>query len=196
MPDDHTAAADPLHDPFVRRLPLPVPPDLEGLIGYPAGGDAAWVSVAWEPCGDEPWYDDGSRAGTGNADAYLAFVRHPRVAPLLVPYALGASDAPARHRLLIHRPALTLFVAPDRVARHHLRGQWPPAHEVSAGVAAGDLADPTALSGADILAGWSEVPIAPVASVRALLDARRERVAAMVAWLDDWFLARGRSGGS
>lgn len=197
MNDGHEAPAGPLHDPPVRHLPLPVPPDLEGLVGYPAGGTAAWVALSWEPCGDEPWYDDGSRAGTGYGDAYLAFVRHPRVAPLLVPYALGASDAPAGHRLLIHRPARTLYVAPDRVARRHLRAQWPPAPAaVSVIAATGDPADPAALFVADMLEGWTEVPTMPIADLRALLYARREQVAALVAWLDDWFLAGDRAGRS
>src|SRR5262249_57278337 len=39
------------------RLSVPVPPRLAELIGY--RGEARWVAVHWEPCGDESFYDDG-----------------------------------------------------------------------------------------------------------------------------------------
>ncbi len=45
------------------ELPVPVPPNLAELAGYP--GDARWVALCWQPCGDEAEYDDGRSSGTG-----------------------------------------------------------------------------------------------------------------------------------
>lgn len=63
-------------------LACPVPPMLETAIGYSA--DADFVAFYWTPCGDEAIYDDGWISGTGEWDAWLAFIRHPRIAPALV----------------------------------------------------------------------------------------------------------------
>ena len=32
-------------------------------VGY--RGNVRWVAFRWEPCGDEPFYDDGRTSGTG-----------------------------------------------------------------------------------------------------------------------------------
>src|SRR5262249_823731 len=91
------------------ELTIPVPPLLTELCGYP--GDARYVSLCWQPCGDECEYDDGRTSGTGSWGPYLAYTRHPAVAPALVPYDLGSSDARPKHLLLIDRAEQKAFVA-------------------------------------------------------------------------------------
>jgi hypothetical protein len=83
------------------RLSVPVPPGLAEAIGY--RGEARWVAFHWEPCGDESFYDDGRSSGTGAPWPYLAFARHPVVAPAIAPYDLGSSDSEARECLVLDR---------------------------------------------------------------------------------------------
>jgi hypothetical protein len=54
----------------LTHLAVPVPPMLERAIGYT--GEARFVSFYWIPGGDETYYDDGQRAGTGKWQGYLA----------------------------------------------------------------------------------------------------------------------------
>src|SRR5918992_3269646 len=62
-------------------LNVPVPPMLAKAIGYK--GKARFVSFHWTPSGDEAYYSDGRISATGNWQAYLAYIRHPAVSPLL-----------------------------------------------------------------------------------------------------------------
>jgi predicted DNA-binding protein (UPF0251 family) len=104
-------------------LPAPVPPMLEKAIGY--NGEARFVSFHWTPGGDEAYYDDGQRGGTGNWQGYLAFVQHPIVHPLLTRYDLGSSDSEAHHSLILDRQERTLYVASRKDAQKFLAQQWP-----------------------------------------------------------------------
>jgi hypothetical protein len=112
------------------RLSVPVPPRLARAIGYL--GEARWVAFHWEPCGDESFYDDGRGSGTGSPWAYLAFVRHPVVAPEIAPYDLGSSDSEARECLLLDQGEQVLYAAPVRSARRFLAEQHPPLPELAA----------------------------------------------------------------
>jgi hypothetical protein len=60
-------------------LKIPVPPMLAKAIGYT--GEARYVSFQWTPYGDEADYADGRLSGTGNWQAFLAYIRHPVVSP-------------------------------------------------------------------------------------------------------------------
>jgi hypothetical protein len=106
----------------VHALNAPLPPMLLEAVGY--GGDAGLVALYFG-AGDEAYWDDGRGSATGDLHAYLAYVRHPAVAPHLAGYDLGSSDGPAEHWLLIDRRAGTVAVAPVAEARRLLRGQWP-----------------------------------------------------------------------
>lgn len=97
--------------PFVRRKPeslsplnIPVPPTLEEAICYP--GSERYVALWWTRCGEDIVYDDGYRSGTGYSYGWLAFARHPAVAPILsrldyVDY--DREDRVAADRLLLDR---------------------------------------------------------------------------------------------
>jgi hypothetical protein len=67
-------------------LNIPVPPMLAKAIGYK--GEARFVSLQWTPYGDEADYSDGRLSGTGNWQAFLAYIQHPAVSPFLKEYAL------------------------------------------------------------------------------------------------------------
>src|SRR5947209_4402439 len=75
----------------MRPLPVPVPPQLEEAIGLPDTA-ARWVSLHWTPPGDTVVHDDGRTSGTGHGWGWLAWARHPAVAPHLAPYDLGSSE--------------------------------------------------------------------------------------------------------
>ncbi len=59
---------------------------LAKAIGY--SGDARYVAFNWTPFGDEAEYFDGRRSATGNWQAFLAYIQHPAVSPLLESYDL------------------------------------------------------------------------------------------------------------
>jgi hypothetical protein len=106
-------------------LAAPVPPMLEQALGYDHEHPTTWVSFYWEPAGDELLYDDGRRSGDGEWHAWLLYIHHRVVAPHLVRYDLGSSDAPARHRLVLDRRARRLYAAPAREAAATCFAQWP-----------------------------------------------------------------------
>jgi hypothetical protein len=101
---------------------------LEHAVGYT--GAARFVSFYWIPGGDEAYYDDGQRAGTGNWQGYLAYVDHPAIHPLLAAYDLGSSDAEGTHSLILDRTERRLYVAQRRDAQHFLAQQWPKTEPV------------------------------------------------------------------
>ena len=104
----------------LRLLPLPCPPMLAEAVGYQ--GTSRFVAFAWSPAGDEPIYDDGYSSGTGEWTAYLAFVRHPVVRPLLADVQLGSSDREASHWLLADLADGRLYLGPRHRARR--RSAW------------------------------------------------------------------------
>src|SRR6266567_4123543 len=99
------------HYSFAGLTPLiaPVPPMLEKAIGYT--GEARFVSFYWMPGGDEAYYDDGQRGGTGNWQGYLAYMQHATVYPLLTQYHFGGSENEAQHALILDREERIYLVA-------------------------------------------------------------------------------------
>jgi hypothetical protein len=110
-------------DATLVRVSVPVPPMLEAALGY--RGDARFVAFSWTPYGDEAEYNDGSSAGTGAWDGFLAFVRHPRIQPAVTRFHFGSSEQEAQHTLLLDRDKRELFVAPAAHTDELLRHQWP-----------------------------------------------------------------------
>src|SRR5918998_3376160 len=108
----------------LTALPAPVPPILAKAIGYT--GEARYVAFNWTPYGDEAEYFDGRRSATGNWQAFLAYIQHPAVSPLLQDYDLGSSDSEARHALVLDRKKLEIFIAPVKEAQAFVSAQWPP----------------------------------------------------------------------
>jgi hypothetical protein len=106
-------------------LNVPVPPMLAKAMGY--RGNARYVSFQWTPYGDEADYSDGRGSGTGDWQAFLAFIHHPAVRPQLQGYDLGSSDSEAKHALILDQEQQILFIAPARDAEKFLQEQWPKA---------------------------------------------------------------------
>jgi hypothetical protein len=96
-------------------LDIPLPPYLADTFGYP--GQARYVAFYRTPAGDDLVYDDGRISAAGAAGAFLAYCRHPAVAPLLSVWDLGSSGEEARHCLLIDRIDPLVTVAPLAEAR-------------------------------------------------------------------------------
>lgn len=158
------------------ELAIPVPPGLAELCGYP--GEARHVGLCWQPCGDECEYDDGRSSGTGSWGPYLAYIRHPAVAPALLPYDLGSSDDEPRHLLLIDRTERRAFVADVRTGRDFLRRQpHPPLPEIDLEDAATTLADLLDIG------KWKEVPV-DVEAVEARMRLEAEQTEGMLRFLD------------
>ncbi len=97
---------------------------LATAIGYK--GEARFVSFHWTPYGDEAEYSDGRLSATGNWQAFLAYIQHPAVSPLLQDYNLGSSESEATHALILDRDKLEVMIAPVKEAQTFLREQWPP----------------------------------------------------------------------
>jgi hypothetical protein len=110
---------------FAGLTPLnaPVPPMLAKATGYT--GEARFVSFHWTPYGDETDYSDGRVSATGNWQAFLAYIQHPAISPLLNGYNLGSSDNEAHHALILDREKLAVFIAPVKEAEKFLQKQWP-----------------------------------------------------------------------
>jgi hypothetical protein len=160
------------------ELAVPVPPRLTELCGYP--GDARYVGLCWQPCGDEVEYDDGQLSGTGSWAPYLAYVQHRAVAMALLPYDFGNSDAEAKHLLLIDRTEQKAFVADVRTGREFLRRQSHPQLPES------DLGD-TITSLADLLdlSKLQQMPIDQVA-VEARMREEAQQTEEMIRYLDSF----------
>lgn len=109
----------------LRLLPLSCPPMLAEAVGY--RGASRFVAFAWSPAGDEAIYDDGYASGTGEWTAYLAFVCHPVVRPLLADAQLGSSDREASHWLLADLAEGRLYLGPRLEVRRFLRAANAPA---------------------------------------------------------------------
>lgn len=107
-------------------LPAPVPPTLAKAIGYT--GDARYVAFNWTPYGDEVEYFDGRRSANGNWQAFLAYIQHPAVSPLLEDYNLGSSESEARHALILDRDKHDIMIAPVKETKKFLEAQWPPSN--------------------------------------------------------------------
>jgi hypothetical protein len=95
---------------------------LAKAMGYT--GNARFVSFQWTPYGDEADYSDGRGSGTGNWQAFLAFIHHPAVSPQLKGYDLGSSDSEAKHTLILDQKQQALYIAPARDAEKFLQKQW------------------------------------------------------------------------
>jgi hypothetical protein len=89
-------------------------------------GEARYVSFQWTPYGDEADYSDGRLSGTGNWMAFLAYIQHPAISPILKEYDLGSSESVAKYALILDRKKLELKIASVKEAKEFLAEQWPP----------------------------------------------------------------------
>jgi hypothetical protein len=172
---------DHLSAPHERPVPLnvPVPPNLAEAFGY--RGDACVVGFWWEPAGDELVFEDGRTFGTGDPWAFLAYRRHSAVALHLDPYNTGYSDVEAEHALVLDRERDRMSVAAIATARPFLKQQHPPPPDLTPQ----EIAKVQQRIDDALRAGWQEVRIDQEEIARAMQE-QRERMAAMVAYLDRW----------
>ena len=159
-------------------LAVPVPPNFAEALGYT--GNGRFVGCYWQVMGDEAQLDDGRLDMTGEWDAYLAFVQHPKVYPAVRSYRLGSSDTEARDMLIIDRQEHRLYVAPRNVAAAFLDAQWPPLQEMEAlPMSAEELLDALHID------TWTEERIVVDSDeITRRIEAREQRVAELIAWLD------------
>lgn len=101
-------------------IPVPPAPILERAIGYE--GDARWIAMWWEPCGDMAMVSDGQISRTGYWEGYLTYVRHCHQ---LQRFRLGSSDETALECLVFDRTSRRAYIAPYHAALELLREQWP-----------------------------------------------------------------------
>lgn len=77
---------------------------------------------------DRVTYNDGASSGTGDTGLFLAFKRHPMVAPHLAGAHLGSAESEASDWLVVDRQEQVLYLAAQEAARWHLVAQWPRYH--------------------------------------------------------------------
>lgn len=106
------------------RIPVPPAPILERAVGYQNQKNARYLSLSWEPCGDEVMVSDGIVSFTGHWPGYLAYVQYPLVALALFNYNLGSSEDFATHRLLIDLDLRQAFVVLAAESERILSSQW------------------------------------------------------------------------
>lgn len=117
--------------PLAAALPVPgtLPRNWERAFGY--RGCSRWLATWWEPAGDEAELDDGQTHTDGEWQFFLDLVEgrlESALAILLADnprgrLALGSSDEPATHCLLLDLLERRMFVAPLADARPFLRRQ-------------------------------------------------------------------------
>jgi hypothetical protein len=165
------------------ELTIPVPEGLARLCGYP--GQARYVGLCWQPCGDEVEYDDGQTSGTGSWGPYLAYSQHLAAGPHLAPFDLGSSDSEPKHILIIDQQERTAVVADQRTGRDFLRRQpHPPLPDLDAvGMADSLLADFLDVG------KWEEVKI-DQAAIEARMRAEARQVDEMLRFLDGFLADR------
>ncbi len=90
---------------LVQRLEITAHPQLEKSLGY--RGDNRWIAWRWEPEIDQLICSDGKIVSTGNNLAWLVFLQHDLVQPVLEDYNLGKGD---RYSLLLDRKSRNLYI--------------------------------------------------------------------------------------
>jgi hypothetical protein len=116
---------------MIRKAPFQLPSAFLAAFGYPYA--RRFVSLFWEPSGDEACYDDGQNYACGCCDnwLYLDYIRQPDVRRWLDQNGihLGNSDEQARCRLVVDTPTGDVYAAPTGEACRILRTQAIPTTE-------------------------------------------------------------------
>ena len=168
--DDHCEILARSRGAGLVRLSLPCPPMLLEACGY--RGAQRFVGLAWG--GDDLWYDDGVTAGTAAWHAFLAFVRHPIVAPSCARTTSSGQTSATRRTSCSSTPSTqTLHVGTAGEVRTFLRSLIPP------------LSPPGRAIAAEQFEALARRPIhmPTVDEVRAAMAREAELCAALDAWL-------------
>ena len=166
-------------------LPIPVPPApiLENALGYENPKDFRYLSMWWEPYGDEAMISDGYITLDGHWTGYLAYIHHPVVAPHIYRYNLGDSDIEAEYRLVINLAERKAFVATTRDVVMLLDEQLPKVAE-------------TAISYTDLVEQLNQenYPASTTAEIEELMQKNYEAVQRLNDWLDTQIIAVKNNG--
>jgi hypothetical protein len=104
-------------------LLIPVPPSLEGALGY--DGEKRFLALWWESAADEAIWSDGRTTTDAWWHGFLAYVQHPLVGPYLAPYDLGSSEEPAMHYLLLDLVDRQAYIGTASLVTRFLRDYTP-----------------------------------------------------------------------
>lgn len=108
---------------FVEIDEFVCPAEFWPALGY--DGDARYVAIYWEQCGDEASWADGRRAFCGaHWPSYLALLKHNFSPGHPYHWLLGSSDAEAVFWLVVDREEGRAWLAPTEPAESGLRSQW------------------------------------------------------------------------
>lgn len=108
-------------DTFLR-LTAPLWPRLPLALGY--SGGARWVALYIKDDKLRCYDGEGAPKG-GDTSLFLAYKRHPLIAPSLWGAYLGSAEEGARHWLVVDRQQQALYLAANENARRFLATQWP-----------------------------------------------------------------------
>jgi len=108
---------------FVRLEGFVCPAEFWPALGY--SGEARYVGIWWEQCGDEASWCDG-RSSVVGADwtSYLTLMKHNFKAGDKVKWLLGSSEEEARCWLVVDRETEQGWLVPAAGAGAVLRTQW------------------------------------------------------------------------
>ncbi len=110
--------------PAIGRAPR----NWENAVGYV--GEARFVGLYWEPCGDEAIFTDGVVSSDGDWSIYLEVV-DALALDEETRYSLGSSEEEATHYLVLDRSTRELHLLPRVQAERFLTEQHPPARPLS-----------------------------------------------------------------
>jgi hypothetical protein len=116
LDDPMPGAALEAPDTFLR-LAAPLWPRLPVAVGYTGG--ARWVAF-YVKDGKLRCYDGEDAPKVGDTSLFLAYKRHPVIAPSLWSAHLGRADEEARHWLVVDRQQQVLYLAESEDARRFL----------------------------------------------------------------------------
>ena len=108
-------------DTFLR-LAAPLWPRLPLALGYTGG--ARWVAL-YLKADKLRCYDGEGAPKASDPSLFLAYKRHPLIAPGLWGAQLGSAEEEAHHWLVVDRQKQVLYLAENEDARRFLASQWP-----------------------------------------------------------------------
>lgn len=122
----------PVEARYVGRLPV----NWDRAFGY--RGSARYIGAWWEPAGDEARYNDGIVAADGDWRVFQRLVDGPLIIGIWRAlrseggrFALGSSEEPATHMLIVDRWGRRVFVLPKRAAQRFLEAQYAPSSRLT-----------------------------------------------------------------
>ncbi len=150
-------------------------------MGYENTRNARYLSLWWEPGGDEAMVSDGFVTLTGHWAGYLAFIHHKSIYHHLAIYNLGSSDDPAEYRLVVDLHERKAYIARNRDGEAVVAGQW----EIIPNLAGQVLLSPEDFD--TLLQNFNEQMqfIPSMNEIRQRMEKDHQAVGTLLRWLDD-----------